>query len=97
MKQLFKALLRFAARLLFRIRVGGNTEHLEQHPRLLVIANHESFLDGLLLGLLYIQLTSRHELSIVIQCGEGGIQLFTGCIPSTLEHGVIGVIKGAAA
>ena len=51
MKQLFKALLRFAARLLFRIRVGGNTEHLEQHPRLLVIANHESFLDGLLLGL----------------------------------------------
>ncbi|MDR3352680.1 MAG: bifunctional acyl-ACP--phospholipid O-acyltransferase/long-chain-fatty-acid--ACP ligase [Zoogloeaceae bacterium] len=43
-------LLRFLARLLFRIEVRGGGEDYRVQP-LLVIANHESFLDGLLLGL----------------------------------------------
>lgn len=48
-------LLRVLARLLFRVRVHGMDAGLAagngQYPRLLVIANHESFLDGILLGL----------------------------------------------
>ncbi len=49
MRSLIKALLRAFSSLLFRVRVNG-------HPpastgRLLIVANHESFLDGLLLGL----------------------------------------------
>jgi acyl-[acyl-carrier-protein]-phospholipid O-acyltransferase/long-chain-fatty-acid--[acyl-carrier-protein] ligase len=49
MRLLIKALLRALSSLLFRVRVNG-------HPpastgRLLIVANHESFLDGLLLGL----------------------------------------------
>ena len=49
MRSIIKALLRALSSLLFRVRVKG-------HPpadagRLLVVANHESFLDGLLLGL----------------------------------------------
>ncbi|MDR2092443.1 MAG: bifunctional acyl-ACP--phospholipid O-acyltransferase/long-chain-fatty-acid--ACP ligase [Azoarcus sp.] len=48
-------LLRALARLFFRVRVDGVEEALaasagERH-RLLVVANHESFLDGILLGL----------------------------------------------
>ena len=35
---------------LFRVRVHG-LQHVPQQDRLLIIANHESFLDGLLLGL----------------------------------------------
>jgi acyl-[acyl-carrier-protein]-phospholipid O-acyltransferase/long-chain-fatty-acid--[acyl-carrier-protein] ligase len=45
-----KSLLRILAKLLFRVRVQGDPEVL-QAQRLLIIANHESFLDGLLLGL----------------------------------------------
>ncbi|MCL2829746.1 MAG: bifunctional acyl-ACP--phospholipid O-acyltransferase/long-chain-fatty-acid--ACP ligase [Betaproteobacteria bacterium] len=52
---LFRFLLRILARLLFRMRVKGMDEALaagnEIHGPLLVIANHESFLDGILLGL----------------------------------------------
>jgi acyl-[acyl-carrier-protein]-phospholipid O-acyltransferase / long-chain-fatty-acid--[acyl-carrier-protein] ligase len=44
------SVLRVAARLLFRVRVEGLDSHLSA-PKLLIIANHESFLDGLLLGL----------------------------------------------
>jgi len=49
MRSLIKALLRILSSLLFRVQVKG-------HPpgnidRLLIVANHESFLDGLLLGL----------------------------------------------
>jgi acyl-[acyl-carrier-protein]-phospholipid O-acyltransferase/long-chain-fatty-acid--[acyl-carrier-protein] ligase len=54
LRTIARTLLRGVARLLFRVRVRG----LEQAEasgvdgqRLLVIANHESFLDGLLLGL----------------------------------------------
>jgi len=50
-----RVLLRVLARLLFRVRVQGRGEVLAagngQRSRLLVIANHESFLDGILLGL----------------------------------------------
>ncbi|HEU0188124.1 MAG TPA: bifunctional acyl-ACP--phospholipid O-acyltransferase/long-chain-fatty-acid--ACP ligase [Gallionellaceae bacterium] len=44
------SLLRLFFRGVFRVTVRGEAEHLK-HDRLLVIANHESFLDGLLLGL----------------------------------------------
>jgi acyl-[acyl-carrier-protein]-phospholipid O-acyltransferase/long-chain-fatty-acid--[acyl-carrier-protein] ligase len=49
LRNLLKPVLRLVARLLFRVRVTGI---LPTPPeRLLVIANHESFLDGVLLGL----------------------------------------------
>lgn len=44
------ALLRLISRLLFRVEVRGQT-NIPSATKLLVIANHESFLDGLLLGL----------------------------------------------
>ena len=44
------SVLRGLCRLLFRVRVEG-LENIPQEDRLLIIANHESFLDGLLLGL----------------------------------------------
>ncbi len=48
MMALIKSLLRLLFRLLFRVRVAGVPVSAE---RLLIIANHESFLDGVLLGL----------------------------------------------
>ena len=50
MKGLILILLRSAARLLFRVRVQGDRSVFNTE-RLLIIANHESFLDGFLLGL----------------------------------------------
>ncbi len=50
MKNLLRILLRTLARALFRVRVRGVVA-IPANERLLVIANHESFLDGLLLGL----------------------------------------------
>lgn len=50
MKSLLRLLLRGVARALFRVRVRGLGAALPD-GRLLVVANHESFLDGLLLGL----------------------------------------------
>lgn len=44
------SLLRVLCRLLFRIEVHGK-DNAPTHGKLLIIANHESFLDGLLLGL----------------------------------------------
>ena len=49
-KTLMRHLLRGFTRLLFRVRLRGHLDK-PQSERLLVIANHESFLDGLLLGL----------------------------------------------
>ncbi len=49
-RKMLRRMLRGVARLLFRIRVSGNGAPAGAQ-RLLVIANHESFLDGLLLGL----------------------------------------------
>lgn len=50
MKGFIRIILRAVARLAFRIRVQGDSS-VFQAERLLVVANHESFLDGLLLGL----------------------------------------------
>ncbi|MCC4114344.1 bifunctional acyl-ACP--phospholipid O-acyltransferase/long-chain-fatty-acid--ACP ligase [Aromatoleum toluclasticum] len=49
LRSLLRPLLRALASLLFRVRVNGAVP--ADAGRLLVIANHESFLDGLLLGL----------------------------------------------
>ena len=49
MRNLIKALLRSIASILFRVRINGSLP--EEKSRLLIVANHESFLDGLLLGL----------------------------------------------
>lgn len=43
-------LLKSLCRVMFRVRITG-LEHVPAEDRLLIIANHESFLDGLLLGL----------------------------------------------
>ena len=50
MRSLIRAILRALFQLLFRVRVTGLQSDLDTR-RLLVVANHESFLDGLLLGL----------------------------------------------
>ena len=50
MKSMIKMLLRAVVRLLFRVEVRGQWPEVDGQ-RLLIIANHESFLDGLLLGL----------------------------------------------
>ncbi|MGZ8258723.1 MAG: bifunctional acyl-ACP--phospholipid O-acyltransferase/long-chain-fatty-acid--ACP ligase [Methylotenera sp.] len=44
------ALLKFVCRIVFRVEVTG-IANLPRQGKLLIIANHESFLDGLLLGL----------------------------------------------
>ncbi len=49
LKTLIRFLLRGLFKLLFRLRVEGDLRGLDS-KRLLIIANHESFLDGLLLG-----------------------------------------------
>lgn len=50
MKKAIRAVLKIALKLLFRVRVTGLEKNIDTR-RLLIIANHESFLDGLLLGL----------------------------------------------
>jgi len=50
MKNLVRIILRNVVRLIFRLRVQGDKSAF-QAERLLIIANHESFLDGFLLGL----------------------------------------------
>lgn len=49
-KPLLRLLLKTLAHWLFRVRVEGDLGQL-QHDKLLIVANHESFLDGVLLGL----------------------------------------------
>ena len=46
---LFQFVLRAILRPLFRVRVSGDPE-VFRNPRTLIVANHESFLDGCLLG-----------------------------------------------
>ena len=50
LRSIFRPLLRGLARLLFRVEVSAQQADFK-HQRLLVVANHQSFLDGLLLGL----------------------------------------------
>ena len=50
MRIIIKLLLRVLFTLLFRVRVRGDWQALKQ-DRVLVVANHESFLDGMLLGI----------------------------------------------
>ncbi|MBS1130009.1 MAG: AMP-dependent synthetase and ligase:Phospholipid/glycerol acyltransferase [Proteobacteria bacterium] len=50
MRKLLRPLLRGLARLLFRIEVPMQQASFD-HQRLLIVANHQSFLDGLLIGL----------------------------------------------
>ena len=45
LKPMIRALLKVA----FRVRVEGSASHFSE-PRLLIIANHQSLLDGLILG-----------------------------------------------
>lgn len=47
---MLKPFLRLICRVLFRMEVRGSA-NLPAPGKLLVVANHESFLDGLLLGL----------------------------------------------
>lgn len=49
MRKLFRLLTKALLQLLFRVRVSGLKSDLDSR-KLLIIANHESFLDGLLLG-----------------------------------------------
>ncbi len=44
------ALLKFVCRIIFRVQITG-ISNIPKDGKLLIIANHESFLDGLLLGL----------------------------------------------
>src|SRR5579872_2936357 len=46
---MLKSVLRFLLKLVFRVQVEGNSAPLHDE-RVLVVANHESFLDGLLLA-----------------------------------------------
>jgi len=50
LRSLLRPFLRGISRLLFGVRVSGDARAF-QAERLLIVANHESFLDGLLLGL----------------------------------------------
>lgn len=50
LRRLLRPLLRALARALFRVEVSAHEADF-RHERLLVVANHQSFLDGLLLGL----------------------------------------------
>ncbi len=50
MKNLIRSFLRLFIGALYRVKVAGNLSGL-QAERLLIVANHQSFLDGLMLGL----------------------------------------------
>ena len=50
MRRLLQGLLRAVFGVLFRVRIQGDRNGFDA-PRLLIVANHESFLDGLILGL----------------------------------------------
>ena len=50
LKSIVRAILVPLFRILFRVRIEGDV-HQFRVDKLLIIANHESFLDGLILGL----------------------------------------------
>lgn len=45
---MFKSILRLLLKLLFRVELRGDVS-VFHNPRTLIVANHESFIDGLLL------------------------------------------------
>lgn len=49
MRALIKPLLKAVFRVLFRVEIRGSFPAVDDHP-LMIVANHESFLDGMLLG-----------------------------------------------
>ncbi|HQT29637.1 MAG TPA: bifunctional acyl-ACP--phospholipid O-acyltransferase/long-chain-fatty-acid--ACP ligase [Thiobacillus sp.] len=51
MRKVLKLLLKTVFSLLFRVRISGTLPRRQPGQRLLIVANHESFLDGMLLGL----------------------------------------------
>ncbi len=51
MRKLIRWCLGKLFRILFRIRITGSVANFRRAQRLLIVANHESFLDGLLLGI----------------------------------------------
>ncbi|MEI6412751.1 MAG: bifunctional acyl-ACP--phospholipid O-acyltransferase/long-chain-fatty-acid--ACP ligase [Pseudomonadota bacterium] len=51
LKTLLRSVFKQLIRRLFRLRIEGDLSVLSSSPRLLVVANHQSFLDGLLMGL----------------------------------------------
>lgn len=51
MRNAIKLLLKTLFRLLFRVSISGTMPSRQAGQRLLIVANHESFLDGMLLGL----------------------------------------------
>ena len=51
MRKAIKLLLKTMFSLLFRVRIRGTLPRRQPGQRLLIVANHESFLDGMLLGL----------------------------------------------
>ena len=72
---MLKTFLRLLFRLLFRVEVSGDRNAFV-NPRTLIVANHESFIDGLLLGLLmpvkavfvvHTQIASRPMFRFVLQ------------------------------
>ena len=50
-RNMFKAVMRALVGQLYKVRLRGNLKTIEAGGRTLIIANHESWLDGLLLGL----------------------------------------------
>src|SRR6185436_3730932 len=47
---MLRSIVRALLQVLFRVRVEGDTSHFFSQSRLLIISNHQSFLDGLILG-----------------------------------------------
>src|SRR5271165_4262481 len=69
-----RAVLKAVCGVLFRVRIDGSMAGVDT-ARLLVIANHESFLDGLLLGLfdyLAVDPTSPMAMKKVIKLLDSG-------------------------
>ena len=72
---MFKNFLRILFKILFRVEVSGDKSTFI-NPRTLIVANHESFIDGLLLGLLmpvkatfvvHTQIASRPMFRFILQ------------------------------
>ena len=72
---MFKTILRVVFKLLFRVEVCGDSSTFI-NPRTLIVANHESFIDGLLLGLMmpvkavfvvHTQIASRPMFRFILQ------------------------------